>query len=127
MTYDFQLTVDATAPHDLADWWAETLRWQVEPQDAEFIRRMVEQGHASEADTTTHRGALVWRAGAAIVHPGTGQRVLFQAVPEGKPDGPTTDAPVPVRRLIAVNGSGLASTRGARLVDRQPGVFAATK
>ncbi|WDZ86645.1 VOC family protein [Micromonospora cathayae] len=84
MAYDFQLTIDATAPHQLADWWAETLGWQVEPQDEEFIRRMVDQGHATEADTTTHRGALVWRSGAAIVHPDSGQRVLFQSVPEGK-------------------------------------------
>lgn len=72
-------------PHGLADWWAETLGWQVEPQDAAFIRRMVEEGHATEDETTTHRGSLVWRAGAAIVDPeGAGPRILFQIVPEGK-------------------------------------------
>src|SRR4028118_2024153 len=32
----------------------------VGPQDEAFIRRMVEAGQADEADTTTHRGALVW-------------------------------------------------------------------
>jgi hypothetical protein len=31
MAYDFQVTVDATDPHTLADWWAETLGWVVEP------------------------------------------------------------------------------------------------
>src|SRR3712207_6906696 len=50
-------------------WWAEVLGWQVEPQDEAFIRRMVESGAATEADTTTHRGALVWSSGAAITSP----------------------------------------------------------
>ena len=31
MAYDFQVTVDAARPHVLADWWAETLGWDVEP------------------------------------------------------------------------------------------------
>ncbi|WBB77656.1 VOC family protein [Micromonospora sp. WMMD882] len=84
MTYDFQVVIDAAAPHELADWWAETLGWRVEPSDEAFIRRMVDQGQATEADTTTHRGVLVWRAGAAIVHPDSGRRVLFQTVPKAK-------------------------------------------
>jgi hypothetical protein len=93
MPYDYQVVVDAARPHDLADWWAETLGWAVEPSDEEFIRRMVAAGHATDADTTTHNGTLVWAVGAAIRHPdapttgrpaGPGQRILFQAVPEGK-------------------------------------------
>ena len=85
MATDFQVTIDCSAPHELADWWAETLGWQVEPQDAAFIRRMIDAGHASEADTTTHRGALVWKVGAAITSPDPGRpRVLFQLVPEAK-------------------------------------------
>jgi Glyoxalase-like domain len=85
MATDFQVTIDCSAPHELADWWAETLGWQVEPQDAAFIRRMIDAGHASQADTTTHRGALVWKAGAAITSPDPGRpRVLFQLVPEAK-------------------------------------------
>ena len=82
----FQVAVDCTDPHGLADWWAEALRWEVEEQDEAFIRSMVEQGHATEDETTTHRGRLVWRTGAAINPPGgaTGLRVLFQAVPEPK-------------------------------------------
>src|SRR3954471_10695735 len=85
MALDFQVVVDCADPHTLADWWAETLGWRVEPQDEAFIRRMVESGHASEADTTTHRGALVWRTGAAVNSPDPGRpRVLFQLVPEGK-------------------------------------------
>ncbi|RBY83497.1 VOC family protein [Blastococcus sp. TF02A-30] len=85
MSFDVQIVVDSSSPHALADWWAETLGWQVEPQDEAFIRRMVEQGAARESDTTTHRGALVWRAGAAITSPEPGRpRVLFQLVPEAK-------------------------------------------
>lgn len=85
MAFDFQVTIDSTAPHDLADWWAEALGWQVEPQDEAFIRRMVATGAASADDTVEHRGALVWKSGAALRSPDPGRpRVLFQAVPEAK-------------------------------------------
>jgi hypothetical protein len=89
MPYDFQVTVDSRAPHVLADWWAETLGWVVEPSDEDFIRRMIAAGYASEEDTTTHGGALVWRVGAAIRHPGGPSaggrdRILFNLVPEAK-------------------------------------------
>ena len=85
MAFDFQVVIDSTSPHELADWWAEALGWQVEPQDPAFIRRMVESGAASEADTTEHRGALVWKVGAGLVSPDPGRpRVLFQLVPEPK-------------------------------------------
>jgi hypothetical protein len=82
---DFQVTVDCARPHELADWWAEALGWQVEPQDEAFIRRMVDAGHASEDDTMRHRGALVWKEGAAITSSDPGRpRVLFQFAPEPK-------------------------------------------
>ncbi len=73
----------------LADWWAETLDWVVEAQDEAFIRSMVEQGFATEDETTTHKGKLVWRTGAAIIpsedqDKATGKRFLFQVVPEEK-------------------------------------------
>jgi hypothetical protein len=89
MAYDFQVTVDTSDPHGLADWWAETLGWTVEPSDEAFIKRMIAEGHASDDDTTTHNGSLVWREGAAIRHPdgpasGPRKRVLFQLVPEPK-------------------------------------------
>jgi hypothetical protein len=87
MAYEFQVTVDCVDPHTMADWWAETLGWQLEPQDEAFIRRMISAGHAAESDTKVHNGALVWRVGAAIRHPEGLQRaprVLFQVVPEGK-------------------------------------------
>ena len=85
MATDFQVTIDCAAPQELADWWAEALGWQVEPQDEAFIRRMIDAGYASEEDTTTHRGALVWRSGAAINSPDPGRpRVLFQLAAEAK-------------------------------------------
>ena len=85
MATDVQIVIDCADPHGLADWWAEALGWQVEPQDGAFIRRMVETGAAAESDTTTHRGALVWRSGAALTSPDPGRpRVLFQRVPEAK-------------------------------------------
>ena len=87
MVMSFQVVVDCSDPHVLADWWAETMGWDVEPSDPDFIRSMVDQGFATEAETTTHRGVLVWRVGAAIRHPegaGPGSRVLFQVVPENK-------------------------------------------
>ena len=87
MAYEFQVTVDCADPHMLAEWWAETLGWEVEPQDEAFIRRMISAGHASESDTKLWDGRLVWKVGAAICHPDGTQRaprVLFQLVPEAK-------------------------------------------
>jgi len=81
-----QVTIDCERPHELADWWAETLRWEVEPQDESFIRSMIEQGLAIDDDTATHRGALVWKTATAIRPSDAtdGPRMLFQWVPEAK-------------------------------------------
>jgi hypothetical protein len=89
MAYDFQVVIDCADPHTLADWWAEAIGWTVEPSDEAFIRSMIEQGYATEDDTTTHHGTLVWKEGAAITHPddpqkGRRRRILFQLVPEAK-------------------------------------------
>jgi hypothetical protein len=89
MPFDFQLAVDSATPHELADWWADTLGWVLEPTDEAFIRRMIAEGYASEDETIIHNGALAWRDGAAIRHPDapTGlarPRILFQFVPEPK-------------------------------------------
>lgn len=86
-SHSFQVVVDCQDPHELADWWAETLGWEVEPQSEDFIRSMIDQGFATEADTRVHRDRLVWREGAAINAPGApagSPRVLFQLVPEAK-------------------------------------------
>ncbi len=88
MAYTFQVVIDSADPHALAAWWAETLGWQVEQQDEAFIRQMIAEGHATEADTRTIGTKLVWREGAAI-HPGgeaspQRPRIYFQQVPEPK-------------------------------------------
>ena len=69
MPIDFQVTVDAARPHDLADWWADALGWEVEPTDESFVRKMIAQGYASDDETVVHHGALARKAGVAIVHP----------------------------------------------------------
>lgn len=86
--FSLQVVIDCASPHDLGDWWAETLGWEVEPQDAAFIQSMIDRGLATDQDTTMHNGSLVW-ASATAVRPAesidTGQpRLLFQQVPEPK-------------------------------------------
>lgn len=89
MAHVIQIAVDCTDPHTLADWWAETLSWSVEPTDEAFVRSMIDQGFADESDTLVHHGRLVWKTGAAICPsdqigtPGR-TRILFQPVPEPK-------------------------------------------
>jgi hypothetical protein len=84
MAWDFQVVIDCADPHQLADWWAEALGWAVEPSDEAFIRKMIAEGQASESDTATHDGVLVWREGQAIRHPDSNRRILFQLVQEPK-------------------------------------------
>jgi hypothetical protein len=115
MPHEFQVVVDSADPHALADWWAETLDWVVERSDEAFIRRMIEEGYATEADTLTHRGALVWKEGQAIHHPDDVEpahrrRILFQCVPEGKT--------VKNRVHLDVRFGGDVPAAVARLTDR---------
>jgi len=89
MAYDIQVAIDCADPHVLADWWGETLEWDVEKPDEAFIKDMVARGFATEDETSTHDGRTVWRTGAAIRHPdplpsGTPLRMIFLLVPEGK-------------------------------------------
>src|SRR5882724_12848800 len=88
MAYLFQTVVDCRDPHVLADWWADMLGWDVEESDVGFIKEMIAQGHATDADTRVYRGRLVWREGQAISYPGESgparRRILFQEVPEAK-------------------------------------------
>lgn len=81
MAYSLQIVVDCHEPHRLADWWAATMGWQVEPSNEDFIRSMVTQGHATKEQTMSHNGVLVWADGAAIIateHGNTQPRILFQ-------------------------------------------------
>jgi hypothetical protein len=114
MALDLQIVIDCADPHGLADWWADVLGWEVEPSNEDFIRKMVAEGHATEAETTVHRGTLVWRTGQAINHPAgrdSGRpRILFELVPEPKTIKnrvhldlrPTSDDPeAQIRDLVA--------------------------
>lgn len=88
MSYSLQIVVDCTNPHELADWWAETMGWQVEPSDEAFIRSMVAKGFATEEQTTLHHGILVWADGQAI-NPNAdtsagAPRILFQRTDQEK-------------------------------------------
>jgi Glyoxalase-like domain len=115
--YTVQVVVDCADPHPLADWWAEALGWEVEPQDEAFIRSMVDQGFATDADTDHHHGALVWATGAAVRHPEgleRAPRILFQKVPEPKTvknrlhlDLRSTEPPSPAEkdRLLALGAT----------------------
>ncbi|MGJ9402934.1 VOC family protein [Arthrobacter sp. KK5.5] len=89
MGLNIQMTVDCRDPHVQADWWAETLGWSVEPTEESFVRDMIAQGHATDADTREYNGKLVWRLGTAIcpteqLGRKPRQRILFQEVPEPK-------------------------------------------
>jgi hypothetical protein len=85
MSVRVQITIDSADPHGLCDFWAAALGYDVEPTDEEFIRRMIAEGQATEADTAVVKGELRWREGAACVDPeGVGPRVLLQLVPEKK-------------------------------------------
>ena len=65
MTADWQVVFDARSPHDLADFWAAALGYQVE-QNAEFVQQMLDAGVAQQSDTTVHNGVLSWAELAAI-------------------------------------------------------------
>ena len=85
MGRSFQVVIDAADPHALCDFWAQALHYEVEPTDESFSRQMIGQGFAQESDTLVVRGELRWREGAACADPeGTGLRLYFQLVPEGK-------------------------------------------
>ena len=73
MTLNIQIAVDCMNPHELADWWAETLDWAVEPQDEGFIRSMISRASPRRRRPCAHNGKLVWRDGAAI-RPARGTR-----------------------------------------------------
>mgnify|MGYP001414810631 CR=1 FL=1 len=85
--YRLQINVDTNDAHVLADWWAETLGWVVEPTDPAFIQRMLDEGYATQDDTRIHNGERVWRGAAAVCPPDevgelSRRRIVFQDVPE---------------------------------------------
>ena len=72
-------------------------------ETAELTAHIVESG-----GTPVHNGTLVWKTGAAIRHPDSGLRVLFQVVPESKTvkNRVHLDVRVPERRIPEEMGPG---------------------
>jgi Glyoxalase-like domain len=87
MPNEFQIAVDCAQPHMLADWWADTLGWQVVVSDPEFIRRMIAEGHITEADTRVHNGTLVFAAGRRLTTRRTRAGAHLGACAGGQQDG----------------------------------------
>jgi len=84
MSIPLQIAIDCAEPHALARFWAEAIGYEIERHDA-LVRRMLEQGYATEDDVTEVDGLMAWREAAACVDPdGRQPRLLFQVVPEGK-------------------------------------------
>jgi hypothetical protein len=78
MAHTFQVTFDAADPMAVAGFWAEALGYIVQPppEDFESWEAFADAVGIPEED----RGNL-----AAVIDPdGTGPRLLFQKVPEGK-------------------------------------------
>ena len=79
-----QVVLDCADPHAQAEFWAAALGYEVEDVDA-FARRMVAEGHATDADVLERGGVLVWRDAAAARDPGgLRPRLYLQRVPEPK-------------------------------------------
>jgi len=56
MAYEFQVAVDCADAHTLADWWAETLGWQVAWQpDTKVVFVTTRPGGRSERPADPHR------------------------------------------------------------------------
>ena len=86
-----QLVVDCDDPHAQARFWAVALGYVMEDAH-DLVEAVLAAGFADEADTVTIDGRKAWRIGTGILHPadvelppGTGRRILFQAVPDRAP------------------------------------------
>jgi hypothetical protein len=87
-----QLVFDCADPHRMAAFWASALHYEHEAIE-DFVQGMVDAGHVPADITIEVGGKRRWRDIASIRHPddgvdergvGTGRRILFETVPEGK-------------------------------------------
>jgi Glyoxalase-like domain len=81
---ELQVTVDCADPHAQARWWANLLGYEV--QDGhDFVTALLEEGTIGPDDVVEVDGRRAFADGAAAFDPaGTGPRLYFQLVPEGK-------------------------------------------
>ena len=79
-----QVTFDCTDAHAQAAFWAVALDAEIEDHH-DHVAGVIEAGfvEADSPDIETVEGRRRWRTHAAVVVP-DGNRLLFQAVPEGK-------------------------------------------
>lgn len=95
MTLHWKLVIDAADPHAQADFWAQTLGYEVE-DNTPIIETLLAGEVIDASQLTEHHGRQAFRDAVAVRHPkdpvdpdsgtGLGRRLLFQRVPEAKPD-----------------------------------------
>lgn len=84
MARPIQVTFDTAAPYAQATWWAELLGYVVEDHH-DGIAKMLEQGVVTDDQVMTVDGRLHFADLVGASDPeGSGPRLLFQRVPEGK-------------------------------------------
>ncbi len=93
MALSWKLVIDSANASSLADFWASALGYEVE-DPSPLIEQLLAAGRIGDAAVVEHRGHATFRGYAAIRHPedsfdpisgvGSGRRLLFQDVSEGK-------------------------------------------
>jgi hypothetical protein len=84
MSRPVQVVVDCRDPHALNRFWAELMDYEVEDHH-DLIEQLMAAGQVAEDDTIVLDGRRAFTTAAACGDPsGTGPRLLFQTVPEGK-------------------------------------------
>ena len=79
-----QVVFDATDPHVLVRFWAAAVRYDLEDHSP-VVAQLLTGGQIMDGDVVDVEGRQVFRDLAACSDPeGTGPRLLFQRVPEGK-------------------------------------------
>ena len=68
MTTQLQVAVDCENPHALCRFWAAAMRYEVEDHSGQ-IKELLESGVATDDDTATFEGQLVWKIAAACQRP----------------------------------------------------------
>lgn len=106
-----QVVFDAADPHALVRFWAAAVRYDLEDHSP-VVAQLLTGGQIMDEDVVDVEGRQVFRDLAACSDPeGTGPRLLFQRVPEGKTAKNRVHldlqvgaeaAPAEVERLIAL-------------------------
>jgi hypothetical protein len=115
MTMPLQITFDCTDPHAQAAFWAVAMDYEAEDHH-EAVEQVIAAGHlsADSDDIETVDGRYRFREYAACRSSSTGDRLLFQLVPEPKTaknrvhlDLHVDDAPAKVEQLLALGATKL--------------------